>query len=180
MTFRANPPFASILHQKISPGVGGDTLWNSCIAAYNALTPGWKLDLEGLEAIHDIGTFRNDLYNKGGIEAINEGLKSTGSACHKVIDVHPVTGEKYINVNRSFTRHILGLVQGESDRILHFLFSHLAKPEFQCRFRWNVNSVAIWDNRVTQHYACCDYLPNVRVMQRVTVNDKRVSASSSP
>jgi len=176
MTFKANPPFTSILHAVDVPKVGGDTLWASTSAAYDNLPDGWKTQLEGLEAIHDIGTFRNDFYKKGGIEAVNNALKDIGSAVHKIIDTHPVSGLKYLNVNQSFTRHIVGMIQGESDRILHYLYQHMAKPEFQVRFRWHNNSIAIWDNRITHHYAICDYLPSIRHMQRITVlNDKRLS-----
>jgi taurine dioxygenase len=175
MTFKTNPPFTSILHAVNIPKVGGDTLWSSTSAAYDNLSDGWKDQLEGLEAMHDIGTFRNDFYKKGGIEAVNNALKDTGSAVHRIIDTHPVSGLKYLNVNQSFTRHIVGMIQGESDRILHYLYQHMAKPEFQVRFRWRNNSIAIWDNRITHHYAVCDYLPNIRHMQRITVlNDKRV------
>ena len=150
-------------------------MWCNAAAAYDALSEGWKSDLEDLQGIHDIGSFRNDYFAKGGITGVIEGLQETGSAVHPVIATHPVSGLKYLNVNCSFTRNIIGLVQGESDRILQFLFRHLEKPEFNVRFRWKRNSVAIWDNRITQHYAICDYLPRVRKMQRVTVmNDKRV------
>ena len=136
MTFKANPPFTSILHAVNVPAVGGDTLWSSTSAAYDNLPDAWKTHLEGLEAMHDIGTFRNDFYKKGGIEAVNNALKDTGSAVHKIIDTHPVSGLKYLNVNQSFTRNIVGMIQGESDRILHYLYQHMAKPEFQVRFRW--------------------------------------------
>lgn len=179
MTFKANPPFTSILHAVDVPKVGGDTLWSSTSAAYDNLPDAWKTHLEGLEAMHDIGTFRNDFYKKGGIEAVNNALKDTGSAVHRMIDTHPVSGLKYINVNQSFTRHIVGMIQGESDRILHYLYQHMAKPEFQVRFRWRNNSIAIWDNRITHHYAICDYLPNIRHMQRITVlDDKRLAKTN--
>ena len=174
MTFKANPPFTSILHAIQVPDVGGDTMWSNTNAAFTALPLMWQNYLAGMEAIHDIGTFRNDLYFKGGIEAVNDGLKSTGSAVHKIVDTHPVSGLKYLNVNQSFTRHIIGEIQGESDRILQYLYQHMAKPEFQVRLRWRNNTVAMWDNRITHHYAICDYLPKVRHMQRVTVlHDKR-------
>ena len=179
MTFKANPPFTSILHAVNVPAVGGDTLWSSTSAAYDNLPDAWKTHLEGLEAMHDIGTFRNDFYKKGGIEAVNNALKDTGSAVHKIIDTHPVSGLKYLNVNQSFTRNIVGMIQGESDRILHYLYQHMAKPEFQVRFRWRNNSIAIWDNRITHHYAICDYLPNIRHMQRITVlDDKRLAKTN--
>ena len=174
MTFKANPPFTSILHAIQVPDVGGDTMWSNTNAAYTALPLMWQNYLTDMEAIHDIGTFRNDLYFKGGIEAVNDGLKNTGSAVHKIVDTHPVSGLKYLNVNQSFTRHIIGEIQGESDRILQYLYQHMAKPEFQVRLRWRNNTVAMWDNRITHHYAICDYLPKVRHMQRVTVlRDKR-------
>ena len=175
LTFKSNPPFASILHGVNVPKIGGDTLWASMSAVYDSLTDGWKEDLEGLEAIHDMGTFRNDFYKEGGINSVNSALKKVGSAVHKVIETHPISGKKYLNVNQSFTRNIVNLSQGASDHILKFLFQLLARPEFQVRFHWQNNSVAIWDNRITQHYAVNDYLPNSRHMQRVTIiNDKRV------
>jgi taurine dioxygenase len=174
LTFKANPPFASILHGVSVPQVGGDTLWASMSAAYESLSDGWKEHLEGLEAIHDMGTFRNDYYKDGGIESVNNALKKVGSAVHKVVETHPISGLKYINVNQSFTRNIVNESQGKSDHVLQFLFLLIAKPEFQVRFHWQNNSIAIWDNRITQHYAVCDYLPHSRHMQRVTViNDKR-------
>tara|TARA_B100001964_G_scaffold91699_1_gene102953 strand:+ start:577 stop:1404 length:828 start_codon:yes stop_codon:yes gene_type:complete len=175
LTFKSNPPFASILHGVNVPKIGGDTIWASMSAVYDSLTDGWKEDLEGLEAIHDMGTFRNDFYKEGGINSVNSALKKVGSAVHKVIETHPISGKKYLNVNQSFTRNILNVSQGASDHILQFLFQLLARPEFQVRFHWQNDSVAIWDNRITQHYAVNDYLPNSRHMQRVTIiNDKRV------
>ena len=174
LTFKPNPPFASILHGVKVPKVGGDTLWASMSAAYDKLPNGWKAHLEELEAIHDMGTFRNDFYKEGGIDSVNNALKKVGSAVHKVIETHPISGLKYLNVNQSFTRNIVNESQGPSDHILQFLFQHISKPEFQVRFHWEDNSVAIWDNRITQHYAVFDYLPEFRHMQRVTViNDKR-------
>jgi taurine dioxygenase len=174
LTFKESPPFASILHGVKVPKVGGDTLWASMSAAYDQLPNGWKDHLEELEAIHDMGTFRNDFYKEGGIDSVNNALKNVGSAVHKVIETHPISGLKYLNVNQSFTRNIVNESQGPSDHILQFLFQHISKPEFQVRFHWEDNSVAIWDNRITQHYAVFDYLSESRHMQRVTVvNDKR-------
>jgi taurine dioxygenase len=174
LTFKESPPFASILHGVKVPKVGGDTLWASMSAAYDQLPNGWKEHLEELEAIHDMGTFRNDFYKEGGIDSVNNALKKVGSAVHKIIETHPISGLKYLNVNQSFTRNIINESQGPSDHILQFLYQHISKPEFQVRFHWEDNSIAIWDNRITQHYAVCDYLPELRHMQRVTViNDKR-------
>ena len=102
LTFKSNPPFASILHGVKVPKVGGDTLWVSMSAAYDELPNGWKEHLEGLEAIHDMGTFRNDFYKEGGIDSVNSALKKVGSAVHKIIETHPISGLKYLNVNQSF------------------------------------------------------------------------------
>jgi taurine dioxygenase len=174
LTFRATPPFASILRAVSVPSVGGDTLWASMSAVYEALSDGWKADLAPLLAVHDMGTFRNDYYQRGGVNEINRALSEVGSAVHPVVEIHPVSGLKYLNVNQSFTRQILNMTQGPSDEILQYLYQQVRKPEFQVRLRWQDDTVAIWDNRVTQHYAVCDYLPNRRHMQRVTVNrDKR-------
>ena len=173
LTFRAEPVFASILRAVEVPTVGGDTLWASMSAVYDSLSAGWKSDLEGLYAIHDMGTFRNDYLRKGGVAAVDEALAEVGSAVHPVIATHPVTGLKYLNVNQSFTRNIVDLTQGSSDEVLQYLYQHVRRPEFQVRFRWENDSVAIWDNRITQHYAVCDYLPSRRHMQRVTINNDR-------
>ena len=115
LTFKSNPPFASILHGVKVPKFGGDTLWASMSAAYDQLPEGWKEYLEDLEAIHDMGTFRNNYYKEGGIESINNALKTVGSAVHRVIETHPISGLKYINVNQSFTRNIVNENQGPSD-----------------------------------------------------------------
>ena len=177
LTFRESPPFMSILYAQKVTETGGDTLWANMALAYDRLTPHLRTMLQTLEAVHDIGCFRNDyLGPESNIQAMNEGVHTNGAWVHPVIDSHPVTGAKYINVNRSFTQHIVGMLKAESDRLLHYLYAHIDQPEHQVRFRWRDNSVAIWDNRVTQHYALADYLPNYRCMNRVTVtSDQRVT-----
>ena len=178
LTFRESPPFMSILYAKKVPETGGDTLWANMALAYDRLTPHLRTMLETLEAVHDIGCFRNDyLGPESNIEAMNEGVHTNGAWVHPVIGSHPVTGAKYINVNRSFTQHIVGMLKAESDRLLQYLYSHIDPPEHQVRFRWRDHSVAIWDNRVTQHYALADYLPGYRCMNRVTVTSDRRATS---
>ncbi|MDA8796868.1 TauD/TfdA family dioxygenase [Luminiphilus sp.] len=178
LTFRESPPFMSILYAKKVPETGGDTLWANMALAYDRLTPHLRTMLETLEAVHDIGCFRNDyLGADSNINAMNEGVRNNGAWVHPVVDTHPVTGAKYINVNRSFTQHIVGLLKAESDRLLQYLYSHIDQPEHQVRFRWRDHSVAIWDNRVTQHYALADYLPGYRCMNRVTVTSDRRATS---
>ena len=178
LTFRESPPFMSILYAKKVPETGGDTLWANMALAYDRLTPHLRTMLETLEAVHDIGCFRNDyLGPESNIQAMNEGVQANGAWVHPVVDTHPVTGAKYINVNRSFTQHIVGMLKAESDRLLQYLYSHIDQPEHQVRFRWRDHSVAIWDNRVTQHYALADYLPGYRCMNRVTVTSDRRATS---
>jgi taurine dioxygenase len=88
---------------------------------------------------------------------------------HPVIRTHPETGRKLVFVNRVFTTHITGMSPDESNRLLEYLYLRAWVPEYQCRFRWEKNCVAFWDNRVTQHYAVGDYLPNWRVMHGVRI-----------
>ena len=161
----------SILLAKVVPDTGGDTLWANMAMAYETLPSGIRATIDSLDAIHDIGCFRNDyLGSDQNIKAMNDGVHDNGAWVHPVVGIHPVTGARYLNVNRSFTQHIVGMLKAESDRLLEYLYSHIDQPEFQMRFRWRAGSIAIWDNRVTQHYALADYLPHYRCMHRVTVN----------
>jgi taurine dioxygenase len=88
---------------------------------------------------------------------------------HPVVRTHPVTGKQALFVNEGFTTRIVDVTEKESEALLSFLFAHITKPEFQVRWRWQENDLAIWDNRVTQHYANADYLPQRRIMQRATI-----------
>ncbi len=176
MTFRAEPPFGSILHAKALPRCGGDTLWANMYAAYEALSEPIRRMLSGLAAVHDMGpTFRSYLGTQGdGGERLRRAEAAIRSVEHPVVKRHPVTGRALLFVNQTFTSHIVGMERRESDAILGMLYRHVERPEFQVRFRWRVNDVAFWDNRATQHYAVADYFPQQRRMQRVTLlNDSR-------
>ncbi len=177
VTFRPNPPFASILCAREVPECGGDTMWASMHAAYDALPDGMKADLTGLTAVHDMGDFRNNFAS--GPDAGEKLVKAHGrfgSAVHPVVMTHPVTGRKFLYVNEGFTQHIVGQTARQSRRLLNYLIDHINRPEYQVRFNWQDGSVAMWDNQVTQHYAVADYLPAYRCMHRITVvNDRRVS-----
>ena len=177
VTFKHNPPFASILYSKIIPSSGGDTLWSCLSSIYDALPNDIKKYLETLNAVHDMGDFRNTFVNNepiGSAEKLNEGFKKFGSAIHPVIKMHPITKKKFIYVNPGFTNHIVGLNATDSNNLLNYLFNFMNKPEFQIRFKWTKNTIAMWDNRCTMHYAIGDYMPLNRKMHRVTVlNDKR-------
>ena len=176
LTFKPTAPFSAVLWASYVPPTGGDTLWGSLYAPYETLSPEMQQQLEGLSAVHDYGSFRNNFATQENPEqALNESMASIGQAIHPMVRTHPVTGRKLLFINQSFTKHVVGKTARESDRLLQYLFDHLDQPEFQVRFRWKAKSLAMWDNRVTQHYAVADYLPQYRCMHRITVvNDKRV------
>ena len=162
------PPMGSILYIKTCPPMGGDTLFASMYAAYEALSDRMKAYLEGLTAIHDGEGYRGQYANFGVKEK-----ESYPRAEHPIIRTHPVTGKKALYVNRGFTRHIVGISSDESDGILRYLYDHAENPLFQCRFRWRESSVAFWDNRCVQHRAMWDYWPHARSGYRVTIRGDR-------
>jgi taurine dioxygenase len=166
----AEPPFASILYLHTVPPVGGDTLFASQYAAYEALSPRLQAYLEGLTAFHDGGPSYRESNAKQGIA---ETGKVYPSAVHPVVRTNPATGRKALYVNRGFTIRINELPDEEGRAVLNFLIEHSTKPDFQVRFRWRVNSVAVWDNRFVQHLAIWDYFPQVRSGFRVTVKGSR-------
>lgn len=169
MTFTPEPPFASILQAMVLPPVGGDTLWASMYSVHDSLDAGFRRDLETLSATHDPGAFRNGPFVSGGTEAMNQMLSDVGSAVWPIISHHPVTGRPYVNVSESNTRWIIGVGAPESQRILSTLFALTNRPDHHVRLRWEPGTVAIWDNRGTQHYAVSDYTGHRRVMHRVAV-----------
>lgn len=179
LTFKQQQPFASILVARHVPEVGGDTMWSSLYAAYDRLPDGMKQDLEGLRAVHDMGDFRNsfaeDKGSVSGDERLNESVSRFGHRVRPLIDTHPVTRRKFLNFNEAFVSHIVGLTTNESNALRTYLANHMNRPEDQVRWRWQAGDIAMWDNRVTMHYAVADYLPQYRCMNRVTVvQDRRV------
>jgi taurine dioxygenase len=179
MTFTLEPPFASILQAMLLPPVGGDTLWASMYSVHDSLDAGFRRDLEGLSATHDPGAFRNGPYAAGGTRAMNEMLSNVGSAVWPVISHHPVTGRPYVNVSESNTRWIIGVGAPESQRMLSTLFSLTSRPDHHVRLRWEPGTVAIWDNRATQHYAVTDYAGCRRTMHRVAIaRDTRLTTAT--
>jgi len=159
------PPMGSILYIKKCPPKGGDTLFASMYAAYEALSDRMKTYLDGLTAVHDGESVYRGLYKNFNVADKPEYPR----AIHPVVRTHPVTGKKGLYVNRGFTRSLVGLPRDESDAILRYLYEHMENPLFQCRFRWQENSIAFWDNRCVQHRAMWDYWPHTRSGNRVTV-----------
>lgn len=159
------PPLASILHLHEIPSQGGDTLFASMYAAYDALSDTMKAFLDPLTAHH-----ASDYTGQYGD---HKPQREFPSADHPVIRTHPITKKKALYVNGGFTRSINGLSRQESRAVLDFLFEHVKNPAFHCRFVWQANSMAMWDNRCTQHIAVWDYHPQVRSGIRVTVKGDR-------
>jgi taurine dioxygenase len=161
LTCDAQPPLGSILYLHTVPPVGGDTLFASMTAAYEALSPRMKAYLEGLTAIHDADHVYRPLFP--------DLDRRYPRAIHPVIRTHPESGRRGVFVNASYVTRIVELPVEESQAVLQFLYRHCANPNFQVRFQWRAHSVAFWDNRSTQHMAVWDYFPHTRSGIRATV-----------
>ena len=161
------PPMGSILHIRTLPEFGGDTMFANMYAAFEALSTPMQKMLCGLTALHDGEMLYRGRYTS------NDAGRIYPKANHPVIRTHPVTGRQALFVNSFFTARINELSRGESDALLAFLFRHIETPEFSCRFRWQKNSVAFWDNRSAQHHALWDYFPQTRSGTRVTIQGDR-------
>jgi taurine dioxygenase len=170
--FIESPPMGALLSARVLPPTGGDTMWTSCIAAYDALDDEYKALIENLNAEHDIAAaFTDDRYGatpeaRAQLAAARE---KNPPMVHPVVRTHPVSGKRGIYVNHSFTTRIIELEPKKGAEVLNFLTSHVARPEFTVRWKWKQYDLAFWDNRLTQHYAFADYLPHRRVMHRATI-----------
>lgn len=172
VTFIETPPMGALLCAKVLPPSGGDTLWASGVAAYDALSAPFQRLLGELTAEHDmIKSFPAHRFGQTPEARVrwDAARLNNPPVTHPVVRTHPVTGRRGLFVNESFTTRIHELSQKESDVVLGLLTTHIAKPEFAVRWRWKANDMAFWDNRLTQHYATVDYLPHRRVMHRATV-----------
>ena len=172
VTFLAEPAMGAILSAQMLPAAGGDTLWASGIAAWEALSTPWQRMLAGMQAEHDfLKSFPAHRFARTPTERVQweKARANHPPLLHPVVRTHPVSGRQGLFVNEGFTTRIVELSASESDATLRQLFAHHAKPEFTVRWRWKLGDVAFWDNRLTQHYATADYLPARRVMHRATI-----------
>ena len=160
LTFLPEPSLMSILHMVKCPSTGGDTMWTSLIAAFDALSPPMQEMCEGLSALHD--AHPHDHAEK--------------MAIHPVVRVHPETGRKALYVNEHFTRRIVEMGAEESDNLLRFLCRWVQSPQFTVRYCWTEGTIGMWDNRCTQHFVLNDFSEE-RIIQRVTVMGDRVEGS---
>ena len=167
-SYDREPALGSVLYAREVPDHGGDTLFSSMSAAYDALSDGMKHTLSGMRAVHSsrhvfgVGKKDDDPRYKNAEQA-------TQDAIHPVIVRHPDSGKKVLYVNPGFTLHFEGWTADESKPLLEQLYRHAARPEFGCRFQWRQGSLAFWDNRATWHYAVNDYHGARRLMHRITI-----------
>ena len=163
------PPMATMLIAREVPPIGGDTMWANMYAAYEALSPGMQRLLAGLRSVNssalaDVSKTREDRIRDSGNGGDREFLSE-----HPVVRTHPETGRKALYVNVAHTQRFVDMTEAESRPLLRFLFEHSIRPEFTCRFRWRVGSVALWDNRCTMHNPINDYHGYTRRMHRITL-----------
>ena len=172
------PALGSMLYAREVPQTGGDTLFASMYAAYDALSDGMKGTLEGLRACHssrhvfgaEAAARRGDLNGRIGNPEL-----ATQDAVHPVVIRHPETGRKALYVNPGFTLRFEGWTDEESRPLLDYLYRHAVRPEFTCRFQWREGSLAFWDNRSTWHFAVNDYHGERRLLHRITIAGQRLS-----
>ena len=172
VTFIETPPLGAILYAKLLPPEGGDTCWADMQAAYEGLSKPLQQFLSELDAVHDFARgfpARGQVAKEAGSDKHAKAVEEHPPVIHPVVRTHPETGIDGLFVNYGFTDRIKGLRREESNALLNMLFVHIQKPEYQVRWHWKPNSIAFWDNRITQHYAVNDYLPHRRIMNRATI-----------
>jgi taurine dioxygenase len=175
-TYLEVPPMGTMLLSREIPPYGGDTLFANQYLAYDELSTTMKQVLAGLKGISssakaDVSKTREDRIKTDGKDSSSK--PETYEAHHPIVRTHPETGRKALYVNVAHTSGIVGMSQRESAAILEFLFAHQIQPEFTCRFVWEPNTIAFWDNRCAQHNPINDYHGFRRVMQRITLQGTR-------
>ncbi len=179
VSFRKRPAMASILYAIEIPPVGGDTLFASMTAAYDALSPVFKAKLNGLRAVHDFAVAAGSSYSPEVIE--QKDFDGQNRYLHPVVITHPETGRRALFVNPGFTSQVEGFSPEESRVLLDFLYRHATRPEFVYRHRWRKSDLLIWDNRCLMHYAIADYEgKGARYMHRTTVIAETPAGISVP
>jgi taurine dioxygenase len=176
ITFVANPPTGTVLYAQVVPAAGGDTIWASGTAVFDSLPRALQLYLEELEAVHSFEHSGWPPYFEklpDGDVVYRQARNDHLPVVHPVIRTHPITGRKIVYVSPNFTDRVKGLPRQESDALLSLLFARFQRPEFQARLRWEPNTVAIWDNRATLHYAVTDYGDQHRLLHRVTFGEDK-------
>lgn len=173
-SFQATPPAATILHSKITPPIGGDTLFADTARAYDSLSPQFQKQLSELRALHSAaGPYGRDGYFAK--ESGRTGMRIIVSAdadraySHPLVTVHPISGRRSLFVSPGYTIGIEGMTEAESDAILEFLFKHITRESFVYRHVWRPNMLVIWDNRSMLHCATGGYDGHLRLMHRTVI-----------
>jgi taurine dioxygenase len=173
MTFSPEPVLGTCLYSRESPAVGGDTIWSNQMLAYDALSSGMQRMLEKMNVMHSAkrsygpqGAYADDDLKSMRIKASDEGTREQAHPC---IRTHPENGRRILFINWVYAIRFEDMTEEESAPLMEFLNRHSQRPEFQIRFRWTKGSLALWDNRSTQHIAVNDYGGYRRVMDRVTI-----------
>jgi len=170
VTWRECPSKATILRAIQVPEVGGDTLFADMYAAYEVLSPDTKAELDELEVVHDfVQAFGHNVPP----DRLAEMRELYPEMTHPAVCTHEVTGRPYLYLNRTFVNRFSGQTRADSVERLDRLCRHSDTPEYQCRFHWEPDSVAFWDNRAVQHLACSDYWPETRIMERASIMGNR-------
>lgn len=166
------PALGSVLYAVETPPVGGDTLFSSMAAAYEALSEGFRSTLDRLKAVHSSRQVfaQYQGYDEAGKDGrFSNAEAATQDTVHPVVITHPLSGRRGLYVNPTFTVGIDGWNEDESRLLLDFLYAHCTRPEFTCRIRWSPGDMTMWDNRATCHRALNDYHGYRREMRRITV-----------
>jgi taurine dioxygenase len=164
------PPMGTMLMAREVPPVGGDTLFANMYVAYETLSEGMKRLLQGLIGVNSSAKANATRTREDRMRGdARSNTRSEYVAEHPVVRTHPETGRKALYVNTGHTVRFKDMTEAESAPILNYLFDHLSRPEFTCRFRWQPGSLALWDNRCTQHNPINDYHGFRRLMHRVTL-----------
>ncbi|MDA7745801.1 TauD/TfdA family dioxygenase [Psychromonas sp.] len=172
LTWLETPPKCSILHAQHIPESGGDTIWTSMEAVFDSLSEDEKKKLRCLSCLHALHAFEGSRYDKkdkNGASYVAEKSKEYPPVIHPMVVKHPETNIEGLFINEQYTKKIVELEDQESQALLNKLFAIARKEEFHVRFQWQPNSIAIWDNRCTQHFAVTDYGDQPRKMHRVTI-----------
>ena len=171
------PAMGSVLYAREVPPEGGDTIFASQYAAYDALSDGMKATLATMRAVHSSRhAFGVPAASYGSDQHYQNADAATQDAIHPVIIRHPLSGRPALYVNGDFTTHFDGWRRSESAPLLQQLFDHASRAEFTYRFSWEVGSLAIWDNRAVQHAAVNDYHGHRRLMHRITLEGEPIEA----
>ncbi len=179
-TYMEQPPLAVVMRAVDVPPYGGDTGFLSMYAAYEALSPAFKATIDTLSIVHSATRIFGSAYlaqkrkfNSSGAKTDLDVELGDREMVHPLVCTHPVSGRKFLYLNKTYSQRIDGYTNEESAPIMQYLYEHCARFDFTCRARWRKDQVLVWDNRCTMHRAIPDYTGQDRFMTRVTIGGAR-------